>query len=73
MKLTIIEAPGDVQVWAALPESTPPLSTECFVIGTGETRAAAIEDARKTLHDGLHQLLDFDPNADGANIPPATD
>ena len=49
MKITIIEKTGDVCVWASLDESEPPASNECFVIGAGESKDAAIRDALETL------------------------
>lgn len=56
MKITIIERPGDVCVWASLPESEPPDTNESFVIGGGETKDAAIRDALATLDTASKEL-----------------
>jgi hypothetical protein len=57
MPLTILSnGDDDWQVWIQLQAGNPIGQHESFIIGDGETRAAAVQDAVKTLGTYITQL-----------------
>jgi hypothetical protein len=58
VRITITEKPGDVQVWASLEGAVgdPASITESFVIGSGESRDAAVRSALEELDAASKEL-----------------
>jgi len=58
VRITIVEKPGDVQVWASLAAAggDPTSISESFVIGCGESRDAAVRSALEELDAASKEL-----------------